>query len=187
MAHDSRNPRELSPAEVAAEVAAILTAAEHDARATIEAARRLPWLPANGASPAPTVRAENTPPAGERFGDDGERGNGDDDRVRSSLVELMRAVQALARRVEAIETALDGGLAAHTTGAERTPPPPFPAWERAKSPQREVVRGGLQAERVQAVDLALRGFSRAEIAAELRASMSEIDVEALLDDVLERV
>jgi hypothetical protein len=42
------------------------------------------------------------------------------------------------------------------------------------------------AERLRAVDLALRGFSRAQIAAELRSTLAEPQIEQLLDDVLER-
>lgn len=168
-------------------MAAILTAAERDARATIEAARRLPWRSANAPAGAGTAQAKNVAPDGERAGDGGEQGDSDDDRVRISLAELTRAVEALARRMEAIEMALDDTLAPRAAAADHTLlPPPFPAWERAKSPQRAAARDGLQAERVQAVDLALRGFSRAQIAAELRTSMSEIEVDRLLDDVLER-
>ena len=38
---------------------------------------------------------------------------------------------------------------------------------------------------MRAIDLALRGFTRAQIAAELRGSLDERAIERLLDDVLD--
>ena len=173
MANDPRHQRALSPDEVAAEVAAILTAAERDARATIEAARRRPEL----SSATRADRADRQPGAGSPAA------NGNDCRVPGVLAELTQVVASLTRRVEAIETAL---TARSETASEAPPSPPFPAWERAKSPPGTQAADGGRAQRVRAVDLALRGFSRAQIAAELRASMSEPEVERLLDEVLER-
>jgi hypothetical protein len=180
MAQDPRIQRELSPEEVAAEVAAILAAAERDARATIDAARRLPWL-------------SDVSPALDRAADSDAASGASDDRLRASVGELTGAVQSLERRVAAIETALEGSLAPQDSGAKRgAPPPPFAAWERAKSPEpqgapdTQSARDGARAARVQVVDLALRGYSRAQIAAELRGSLGEIEAERLLDDVLEQ-
>jgi hypothetical protein len=173
MANDPRHQRALSPDEVAAEVAAILTAAERDARATIEAARRRPEL----SSATRSDRADRQPGAGAP------PAGGNDGRVPGVLAELTQAVASLTSRVEAVETALTGRSEAASEGP---PSPPFPAWERAKSPAVTGGADGGRAQRVRAVDLALRGFSRAQIAAELRASLSEPEVERLLDEVLER-
>jgi hypothetical protein len=46
--------------------------------------------------------------------------------------------------------------------------------------------GPTRAERVRAVDLALQGYSRSQIADELRSSMGDDAIEQLLDEVLER-
>jgi hypothetical protein len=179
MAEDPRHQRELSPDEVASKVATILMAAERDALATIEAARRLPWLP----------HAMNVDDVGRGSRDPGTvPASGSDAGLGESLGELTRAVGALARRLDAIETALSTRTAPIADATERAPAasPPFPAWERAMSAERVEAASGARAERMRAVDLALRGFSRAQIAAELRASLSEPDVQRLLDEVLEQ-
>ncbi len=92
---------------------------------------------------------------------------------------LTRAVESLTARVSSLESAIDARLEV--------------LW-RALTPQADAgaATGPVastavaRAERLHAVDLALRGFSRAQIAAELRSMMAEAQIEQLLDDVLER-
>jgi len=148
MADDPPSQPELSPEEIATQVAAILRAAERDARATIEAARRLPEL----GEPAETLEA---------------RSNGSDLHLRESLGELTGAVEGLTRRVDALEAGLERGavVSRPDQGSSKARPG--------------------RAERLRVVDLALRGMTRAQIAEELRASLSEREIERLLDEVLE--
>jgi hypothetical protein len=176
MTDDPRHQRQLSPDEVAAQVAEILKAAEREAQATIEAARRLP--PASRDADTPWRASGDGPPPS-------------DDRVRVLVGDLTRTVQSLARRIEAIEAAVAGNGSLAGTGSvvassQSAPPqPPFTAWERSKTIELTDVRGEARVERMQIVDLALRGFSRAKIADELRPSMSDGDVQRLLDEVLD--
>ena len=147
----------LTPDEVGARVSVILSEAERDARAIIESAHR---------------------DAAREHADLVER----DDAL--GLGALTRAVESLTARVSSLERAIDARLeilwraltpqadAGAATGPVATGPVASTAVARA--------------ERLHAVDLALRGFSRAQIAAELRSMMAEAQIEQLLDDVLER-
>lgn len=148
-------------------VAAILSAAERDARAVVEAARReayesrqdrgaldgLPAAPEHHAGGAPGLAA---------------------------LAGVTGALEALGRRVSAVERTIDARFEllwraiAARDGDGASAPTPAPVGDLAA-----------RAERLRAVDLALRGFSRAQIAAELRSTMGEAEIERLLDSVLE--
>ncbi len=231
-----------SPDDVAARVAAILAAAERDARETIEAAHRSRWSTDAQATPVnrrgtaeavpvgelyardgseahvaaaagePDARAGGRPTGGEephaRAGGratDGEpdaraggRLTGGEERDASAggrltggeephaVAALAGRVSWLARRIDAIEAALQAGTRRADAPSETHPSEAFGAWERAKSPDGARSRNGARAERMRVVDLAVRGRSRRQIAAELRATMGELEVETLLDEVLER-
>lgn len=155
------SPREqppLTPDEVGARVSAILAQAERDAREIIEGAQR------------------------------------DADRERAQLLEredtlglgaLTRAVESLTVRVSSLERAIDARL--EVLWRALTPPEPGAAVATGAVATGAVASTAVaRAERLHAVDLALRGFSRAQIAAELRSMMAESQIEQLLDDVLER-
>ncbi len=92
---------------------------------------------------------------------------------------LTRAVESLTARVSSLEHAIDARL--EVLWRALTPPTDAGA---ATGPVASTAVA--RAERLHAVDLALRGFSRAQIAAELRSMMAEAQIEQLLDDVLER-
>jgi hypothetical protein len=133
-----------------------------------------------GDAPALQRREEHPPSPSEDPAEEA----GEPSELRQAITELSAAVESLSQRVGGIEstlnTRLDALLAAlarddaNTEGA-----PTRPSQERPAS------AGDDRAERVRAVDLALRGFTRAQIAAELRGSLSEGELERLLDDVLE--
>jgi len=157
----SRNSDALSPQEIGARVAAILDAAERDAREIIAAARR-------------DVTAEEapTPPASRGLSEGGAPG----------AVALARALESLSACVASFERAIDARIEVLWRTLA-----PQPEGEAPAAPEEPSGRNaGARAERFRAVDLALRGFSRAQIAAELRASMGEAQIEQLLNDVLER-
>jgi hypothetical protein len=170
MASDSTPP--LSPDSVATRVAEILGAAARDARAIVEAA----W---HDASLSPSVAAERvaasqTAPA-----------NPAGDPVLASLGDELASLTA---RVARLESAIDARL----EGLRQllAPPATNTAETSAQQPLSVAAERGAavptRAERVRAVDLALQGYSRVEIAAELRSSMNDDAVEQLLDQVLER-
>ena len=162
MTENRSDMHDLSPEEVGARVTAILAAAEHDARATIEAARR--------EVREATGEAESAPPV--------EHGSAT---ISPALAELTHALDSLSSRLSAVERTIDARLeilwrALAPAGGE--PPAlgaPAPASEQAA-----------RAERLRAVDLAVRGFSREQIAVELRSTLGDAEIERLLDDVLER-
>jgi hypothetical protein len=179
MAGDPKHP--LSPDSVAARVAEILSAAERDAREIIEEALReaslIHQLPAEGARHQHGSEAAAGEPTLASFTD--------------TLASLTESIASLAARVDGLEAAIDTWL---------TAPPPGPAAEVATgavlhAPSAQPLSpdephssaGGLAgAERIRAVDLALRGYSRVQIASELRSSMGSDAIEQLLDEVLER-
>jgi hypothetical protein len=175
MANEARHERATSPEDVAAKVAEILATAERDAWATIESARRSRQLHnAQQPSRARPVERLRTPPA-------------PDYELRALLADLAAAVDALGQRVESLEDSLGARL----DSLSRAPDPAGPPHERelgaqtAPSRPRNGLAGSERAERMRAVDLALRGFSRSQIAAELRSSLGDGEVERLLDEVLE--
>jgi hypothetical protein len=171
MAGDPTPP--LFPDSVAARVAEILAGAARDARAIVEAA----WRDASPSSsppvPAERATAPNLVPPSAAY--DG------------ALASLSEQLAALTARVAGLESAINARLdglrqvlaadsaSATMAGADRSvAPAPNPG---AAVPTR--------AERVRAVDLALQGYSRVQIASELRSSMNDDAVEQLLDEVLE--
>ena len=184
--HDPRYERRLSPEAVAAQVAEIFTEvliapdfanAERDAWATIEAARRLGPF---GDAPALQHREEHPPSPPEHPSEE----VGEPSELRQAIAELSAAVGSLSERVGGIEstinTRLDALLAALARDDGKTEGTPTrPPQERPAS------AGDARSDRVRAVDLTLRGFTRAQIAAELRGSLGEGELERLLDDVLE--
>ena len=145
----------LSPEEVGARVTAILTAAEREAREIIEAARR----DVRGADHDSHRSLELPEPA--------------DGAGTPALAAVTRALESLSSRVGAFERRLE--VLWHAIA-------PAPEGRTESAPSPTVVS---RAERLRAVDLALRGFSRAQIAAELRLTLPDAQIEALLDDVLE--
>ncbi|MGD0198510.1 MAG: hypothetical protein ABSC56_11485 [Solirubrobacteraceae bacterium] len=150
---------DLSPDEVGARVAAILSSAERDARAVIEAARRGPG------SAASEIRSQPL------ASDDGAHGLSD---LTQTLESLVSRVSAIERTIDERLDSLSRALArAADAGVDAAKPPAADHW-------------AARHERLRAVDLALRGFSRAQIAAELRSMLGEAEIERLLDDVLEQ-
>src|SRR5579862_5516937 len=83
----------------------------------------------------------------------------------ATLEEVAQALEALSRRVDALERAISA-----TPHTERAPEP-------ERSPRDDAVR-------VRAIELSLAGNSRAAIAHELAETMAPADVERLLDEVL---
>src|SRR5579872_6233183 len=83
----------------------------------------------------------------------------------ATLEDVAQALEALSRRVDAIERAIGA--------TPRTAPAPEPA----RAPRDDAVR-------VRAVELSLAGHSREGIARELTGTMAPADVERLLDEVL---
>jgi hypothetical protein len=170
MAGDPTPP--LSPDSVAARVAEILGAAVRDARVIVEAAWR-------DASPKPSTSAEPgpTPDPAPAIG------TGD-----VALASLGEQLASLAARVARLESAIDARL----EGLRQVLAPEgmITMTASANQPASVAPNAGAavptRAERVRAVDLALQGYSRPQIAAELRSSMSDDAIEQLLDEVLER-
>ena len=156
---DNSRDSGLTPAEVGARVTAILSAAQREAVEIIEAARR------------------------EALG--AERAAAGDEGVASAngLLAVVRALESLSSRLGAFERAVDARLEV----LWRAVSPPAPASSDAGAPRPTPGDGAVvaRAERLRAVDLALRGFSRAQIAAELRATLADAQIEQLLEDVLE--
>jgi hypothetical protein len=183
MAHDPRYERSLSPEDVAAKVAEILESAERDAWAMIDAARQARPLGATRPlSPAPRRRYDDPPSPAPRPAEDVDP----DGQVRRLLAELTAAVESLGARVEAIESTIRERFDALSVALARAEREQRAAPTESPSSQSPVGGGRAGgAERMRAVDLALRGFSRAQIAAELRGSLDERAIEALLDDVLD--
>jgi hypothetical protein len=175
MGDSSREHGALTPEQVGARVTAILAAAERDAREIIAAARREAL-----AGPLPPREAQPFEPAG--FAE------------APALTALTRTLDALSSRVSAVERAIDArlealwralGLQPADAGVGEVPEVPAEPAESAERGAGRAERGAGRAERLRAVDLALRGFSRAQIAAELRSTVPETQIEQLLDDVLE--
>jgi len=167
MTENRSDMQDLSPEEVGARVTAILAAAERDARATIEAARREVLAATGVVEPAPRESAPLVEHGSEA--------------VSPALAALMQALDSLSSRLSAVERTIDARLEilwrALAPGAGEQPGPggPTPAREQAA-----------RAERLRAVDLAVRGFSREQIAVELRSTLPDTEIERLLDEVLER-
>jgi hypothetical protein len=109
--------------------------------------------------------------------------------LRRLVGDVVSAIASLAAQVEAIDSTIHGGfdalrhVLAPLAGAARALP--GEPSEQAASPTVAGEGPAGRAERVRAIDLALRGFTRSEIAAELRGSLGEGEIERLLDDVLE--
>ncbi|HEX2702617.1 MAG TPA: hypothetical protein VHM72_04200 [Solirubrobacteraceae bacterium] len=162
----------LSPDSVAARVAEILGAAARDARAIVEAA----W---NDASLPPPVSAgvgsaSNSVPASSA--------------TETTLASLDDQLTALTARVARLESAINTRLEGlrQVLAPEGTSNAAVSAHQPDSAAPASAVAVPTRAERVRAVDLALQGYSRVQIAAELRSSMHEDAVEQLLDEVLER-
>jgi hypothetical protein len=157
----SEHSREIgfSPEEIGARVTAILTAAEREAREIIEAARRDASHPASRGSPEPQA-----PPDGAAI---------------QSLAGLTRGLEALGVRISALERRLEDLWQAIAPATEQA----FGTVSASRGS--EAGTAVTRAERLRAVDLALRGFSRVQIAAELRSTLPEAQIAQLLDDVLE--
>lgn len=169
MAGDPTSP--LFPDSVAARVAEILAAAARDARAIVEAA----WHDA----PPPSV------PAQRGAASNSASANGTGDAALASLGEELDALTARVARLEsAINARLEGLRQALAAEGAST------ATASAHQPTAAAPNSGAtvttRAERVRAVDLALQGYSRVQIASELRSSMNDDAIEQLLDEVLER-
>jgi hypothetical protein len=180
MADDPRQPRDLSPHEVATRVAAILEAAERDAREIVAAARR--EVPEAHAT---EITLEQPVSAGT---------NGSMPAADPSLRTVVDALEVLAARMDHFETTVKaridvlwravsrtrgeaGEQSAETAAPEVSPP------ASGEETDRDV---RARAEHVRAVELALRGFSREQIAAQLRFSLPSEEIDRLLDEVLER-
>jgi hypothetical protein len=209
MADDPRDPPRLAPDEVAARVAAILATAERDARAILAAARsEIPLAqgaPQEG-SGAPAADA-SAPPLGDlvraleslaaRLGTleastDARLGVLWDavspERGAASEPFAPRDSEPLTPSdPDDPPTAGDPGEreeeASSTTAASEPPPAAAPS---AASPQAPGAAVRPWAEPVRVIDLALRGYTRAQIADELSGAMAPGEVERLLGEVLER-
>jgi len=106
--------------------------------------------------------------------------------------EAVEIIEAARREALGAERAAAGdeGVASADARLEvlwRAVSPPAPASSDAGAPRPTPGDGAVvaRAERLRAVDLAVRGFSRAQIAAELRATLADAQIEQLLEDVLE--
>lgn len=86
----------------------------------------------------------------------------------ATLEGVAQALEALSRRVDAIERAISAAPETERAPAEDQP---------ARAPREDAVR-------VRAVELSLAGHSRAAIARELAGTMAPADVERLLHEVL---
>jgi hypothetical protein len=201
MTDEPTHPQKLAPEEVASRVAAILAAAERDAREIIAAARR--DVPA--AEAPPTAAGASSAPSDEGEALSASNGAG-------AIGELARTLESLSARVDTLEATtgarLDvlwdalsagrgapaeslvssrgavgaGGLLGEPEQARTQAPPPAPT---ALTGDRADPAGLARAARVRAVDLALRGYTRAQIATELSSTMAPAAVEQLLGEVLE--
>jgi hypothetical protein len=156
----------LSPSEVSVRVAAILEAAERDARAIIAAAQQEATAP----PPAPPAQPAQSAPAAPDY-------------FAAALATLTGRVDVLEANVDARLEVLWRALSSpRGTVTSQTPLPPA---NTARHSEPAAAPAGGQAERVRAVDLALRGYSREQIATALRSSLDPGDVDRLLDEVLE--
>jgi hypothetical protein len=168
MAEAEGNGRQLAPEQLGARVEAILGAAERDARAVLEAARREAYEAPRDWAPIDRTNGSNDGPAGEAA-------------LPAELAGVTRVLELLSSRVDAIERMIDERL--EILWRTRAPAGERPvAREPAPLPSVDL---DARTERLRAVDLALRGVSRAQIAAELRSMMSEAETERLLDNVLD--
>jgi len=206
MADDPRDPQRLAPDEVAVRVAAILATAERDARAILAAARSEvatapgPPSPSSGAaSPEEGSAAPATGAAAPALGD-----------LVSALELLASRLGTLEATTDArIDVLWDavspergtagapGTASEPATASERgeqegearsteaaSEPPPAPPSAVSDPTPGAAVRPW--AEPVRVIDLALRGYTRAQIANELSGAMAPGEVERLLGEVLER-
>jgi hypothetical protein len=166
MSEDRTHPvqRPLTPSEVSVRVAAILEAAEHDAREIIAAALHGPEARAGDPAPSP------------------DSGGGDNGELEAALAALTGRVDVLEANVDARLEVLWRALSS-PRGTITSQMPPVPTSTARPAPSAGGAVG--QAERVRAVDLALRGYSREEIATALRSSLDAGDVDRILDEVLE--
>jgi hypothetical protein len=180
MADDPRQPSDLAPDEVAARVAAILDAAERDATAIVAAARREVFGVGEVVSDPPAQHHDT---------------NGSDPRVDPTLRAVLEAVEVLAARLDHFETTVKARFDVLWRAVSKTRAEPLveengeEAAARSDPPAsagKQVEGDGrARAEYVRAVELALRGFSREQIAAELRFSLPSEEIKRLLDEVLE--
>jgi hypothetical protein len=172
MAEDSRHPRDLSPDEVASRVAEILFAAERDARAIIDAARR------EGPAPGEPGRTPQRPST------NGASATPD---MQASLQGIEGALQALSMRVAKLEAMIEDRPEPSDVGGPRpaTPNESRPEAGHSARSGESAAEVQARAERVRAVELALRGFTRSQIAAELRFTLPSQEIEVLLNEVLE--
>jgi len=196
MADDPKAP--LSSDSVAARVAEILGAAARDARVIVEAALR-------DASPTPAPPVEPPPapdPEPAITGDDaalkalGEQLASLTARVQrlespidaQPLKALGEQLASLTARVGQLESAIDARLEGlrQVLAPEGAFTVTASAYQPASLAPNPGAAGPTRAERVRAVDLALQGYSRSQIADELRSSMGDDAIEQLLDEVLER-
>jgi hypothetical protein len=176
MADHEHPQRGLSPAEVAARVAAILAAAERDAREIIDAAL--------GDAP-PAERPSAHPPAPPTPAHT--NGGAPASLTRPPLDGTAYGLAELAARIDQLEAKIDARIdvlwrvlsPGSAAAVEHAPVEPV------QEPTPEAGTLG-RSVRIHAVDLALRGYSREQIAEELRESMTDRDVERLLDEVLDR-
>jgi hypothetical protein len=198
MADDPRHPRDLSPEEVASRVAAILVAAERDARAIVAAARReVPEELAVAVAPEPPSVRQHP--------------NGASPDADPLLRAVLEAVESLGARMDHLEATIKGRIdllwrpvsrpladdnvqADGAPDEEPAPDAPDDEPDEAPAPDAPATAGNgngpeadvcARAEQVRAVELALRGFSREQIAAQLRFSLPSEEIERLLDEVLE--
>jgi hypothetical protein len=210
MADDPRDPQRLAPDEVAARVASILATAERDARAILAAARsEIPLAPgapqhASGASPA----GASVPGLGDLA-----RAL---DSLAARLGTLEASTDArlgvLWDAVSPERGAAAEPLAPSDRGEPLTPSDPGepptasdPGKQEEEEASSTTTAGGPPAaapspvspptpgaavrpwaEPVRVIDLALRGYTRAQIADELSGAMAPGEVERLLGEVLER-
>lgn len=164
---------------------AVLDDAERDAREIVAAARR-------------EVQAAEPSLGGVASRDERQPGDGASavsGAPTPFIGELAQAIASVAARVEALEATISAridvlweALAAERSsgGAKASPMVLGPAAPSVGAAAPEPERSGpVHTDRVRAVDLALRGYSREQIAAELRSSLSAGEIEQLLDDVLE--
>jgi len=184
MAADPRQPRGLPADEVAERVRAVLAEAERDAREIVAAARR----EVQGVQPPAAAGVERDAyPAG---GDASASSAG----VQATISQLADALESVAARVEELEARIDAridilwqALSAERTasGAAAT----ATVFQRPSAAAGAPLPGGtppVRTERVRAVDLALRGYTRKEISTALQSSLSAGEIEQLLDEILER-
>ena len=153
--HDPAEADRLTAEEVGARVAAILGAAEREAREIIASARR----------EAPPAADAATVPSG------------------ATIDDLARALERLSARFDAFELATAARIEALAYDLGSTVAAADPLAETPAAPAAEEAPA-VGAARVRAIDLALAGWTREAIANELSVSMPRGEVEALLDQVL---